>query len=75
VRPHSEHLHGLGIVEDLVDQAMLNADAPRIRAGQVSDELLERGRRLVGVLREDRADYNVPESILPDRFRWRKLYL
>ena len=29
VRPQSEHLHGLSILEDLVDQAMLNADAPR----------------------------------------------
>jgi len=32
VRPHPEHLNGLGVVEDLVDQAVLNADAPRIGA-------------------------------------------
>src|ERR1035437_4426302 len=54
VRPHSEHLHGLGIVEVLVEKAVLNADAPRIRAGQVAHELLEGRRRLVGVLCEDR---------------------
>src|SRR5664279_2284676 len=52
--PHSEHLHRLGFVEDLVDQAVLNAYAPRVSAGQVAHELLERGRRLVGVLCEDR---------------------
>ncbi len=54
VRPHSEHFHGLGVGENLVDQAVLNADAPRIRAGQVADELSEGGRRLVGVLAEHR---------------------
>jgi hypothetical protein len=41
VRPHSEYLRCLGVVEDQVDQTVLNADAPRMRAGEAADELLE----------------------------------
>ncbi|MDR3470545.1 MAG: hypothetical protein P4M09_02450 [Devosia sp.] len=33
VGPHSEHLHDPGVIEHLIDQAVLNADAPRICAG------------------------------------------
>src|SRR5450759_4481888 len=33
VRPHAQDLHDLLVVEDLVDQPMLDVDAPRVRAG------------------------------------------
>src|ERR1035437_9224072 len=42
VRPHPQYFHGPLVVENLVDQPMLNVDAPRVGAGQVSHELFER---------------------------------
>jgi len=41
VRPHPEHPHHPLRDEHLVDQPLLDVDAPGVRPGQVADELLE----------------------------------
>lgn len=53
VSPHSEYLDGtLGVI-DLIYQSMLNVDAARISAGQISNELFVGRRVLKRVLGED----------------------
>src|SRR5450759_1641811 len=52
VGPHPEHLDDVLVGQDLVDQAVLDVDAPGKGALQVADELLVRRRRLERVLLE-----------------------
>ena len=45
VRPHPEHTNDALLGEDFVNKPMLNVDTPRIRACQITHELLV-GRRM-----------------------------
>src|SRR4051794_28058360 len=50
--PKPDYFHGLNLRQDLVDQAMLNIDAPGIRSREISDQFLVRRRVLKRVLLE-----------------------
>jgi hypothetical protein len=53
VGPQTENLHDPLPFEDLIDQAMLDVDAARTGARQVTEELLKRRRRLKRVSSEE----------------------
>lgn len=53
MRPHPQHLDDAFIWEHLADKAVLDVDAPRVRAGEVADELLEGRRRAKRVIGEE----------------------
>jgi len=42
--PHTDDLDGLHIIEDLADHSMLDIDPPGPSAGEISNQLLIRGR-------------------------------
>ena len=44
--PHPNDFHNAPFFEDLINQAMMNADATRIRSGQITNELLVSRRSL-----------------------------
>jgi hypothetical protein len=53
VGPHPEDLDDPFLIEDLVDEAVLNADSAGVRLGEIGDELLERRRRLAWISSKD----------------------
>jgi hypothetical protein len=53
MRPHPDHLNGFNIVKNLINETMLYVDSSGICAGEVTDELFERGWILVRVLSKD----------------------
>ena len=46
VCPHPKDFHNVTFFEDLINEAMLNVDAARIRSGQITNELLVSRRSL-----------------------------
>src|SRR5438105_4373759 len=50
VRPHPENLHGPFLFHDLVNEPMLNINASRVCAREITDELLEPWRLTPRVL-------------------------
>ena len=52
VRPHSDYLNGLDIIEDLIDKTMLNVDSAGKCARQVSDQFFVGQWILIRVLPE-----------------------
>ena len=57
VRPESENLDDALLLQDLIHQTMLDVDAARMGAGQVAHELLEWGRHLERVSREQGEEF------------------
>ena len=60
MRPHPQHANGFLLNKDFVHDAVLDADAARIRASKITDQLLERHIRfrqakLLALIEEDRA--------------------
>ena len=53
VSPHPEHLHSALFLQDLVHEPMLDVDASRVGAGEVTDQLFKRRQRLEGIFGED----------------------
>ena len=49
--PHSDHLYRSDLLQDLVNEAVLNINSPRVSAEKVAGKLLMRWRGLVRVLR------------------------
>jgi len=62
VGPHANHFYDPLFLQHLINQAVLNIDSPGIRACQISDELLERGWVLEGLLRKDVKKFFSPWS-------------
>lgn len=56
MRPHPKNLNGLDVFEDLIDETMLDVDAPGVCSGQVADELFVGRRRAVRVLFKNREE-------------------
>lgn len=53
VGPQPYDFHGFDLRQNLIDQAVLNVDAPGARPSQISDQLFVWGRILKGVLPKD----------------------
>ena len=53
MRPHAQNANGALLLENLVDKAMLNVDAPRIRTVKIADRLLVKRRILERSHRQD----------------------
>ena len=53
VRPHSDHLNHLGIVEHLVDESMLNVDPPGVGPRQIAHQFFVGRRRSIWVRFDD----------------------
>jgi hypothetical protein len=52
--PEAQDTHGLTVLEDFVDEAMLQAESTGVEAFQIADEALERRGHLEGVGGQDR---------------------
>jgi len=50
VRPQAQNLHDPWLVQYLIHQSVLDVDPPGQRTGKIPDQLLVRGRVLVGIL-------------------------
>lgn len=53
VCPHSDDLHRVFHLEDLVSELMLDVDAARVRSRKVAQEFLEGQRALPGIALKD----------------------
>ncbi len=53
MRPHSNDLYGVDVIQDLVDQPMLDIDPPRAGASEVSYQFLVCRRGSIGVFSEN----------------------
>jgi len=49
MRPHPNDFHDALAAEELIDEAMVDVDAPREGSGEIADELLEWRGRLEGI--------------------------
>jgi len=47
--PQADYLDGPDLIQDLINEAVLNADAPGTGAGQVPDQFFKGGRVLAGI--------------------------
>jgi len=59
VAPHAEYLDHPLVCYDLIDDPMLNVDPSGVGSGEITNELLERWRRLVRILRDDLEEISV----------------
>jgi hypothetical protein len=48
--PHAKHFDSTFVFDDLIHETVLNIDAPRVGAAQISEEFLKRRRSPKGIL-------------------------
>ena len=62
MRPHADHFDHAIFFDDLIDEAVLDVDAPGIGACQIPNQLFKRGLFLIGVLRQNGEQFLVLEA-------------